>query len=219
MRLQGIYFAFISSLLQGCGLQGALLAYGATLVAAGQLAGERLIAVMLYQSQLMDQFSAVLNTFSSLYKTSGAAAKARARGGCVRCCHAQQADAAMLGLQVFELLDHAPPRRSPAAATPAPPPAVGHVTFAEVHFAAPSRPGLPVLRGVTLAAPPGRTLALVGASGAGKSTLFHLLEAFYPPSRGRVCLDGVDARAAPPAWLHAAIGAFSRHFCSECFPC
>jgi ABC-type multidrug transport system fused ATPase/permease subunit len=65
-----------------------------------------------------------------------------------------------------------------------------------------------VLRGVSLSAPPGRTLALVGASGAGKSTLFHLLEAFYPPANGRVRLDGVDARAAPPAWLHAAIGAF-----------
>jgi ABC-type multidrug transport system fused ATPase/permease subunit len=77
--LDGLYFAFISSLLQGCGLQGALLAYGATLVAAGQLSGERLIATMFYQSQLMDQFQSVLNTFSSLYKTSGAAAKVRAR--------------------------------------------------------------------------------------------------------------------------------------------
>ena len=74
--LDGLYFAFISSLLQGCALQGALLAYGAKLVAAGQLSGERLIATMFYQSQLMDQFQAVLNTFSNLYKTSGAAAKA-----------------------------------------------------------------------------------------------------------------------------------------------
>jgi ABC-type multidrug transport system fused ATPase/permease subunit len=75
--LDGIYFAVISSLLQGCGLQGALLAYGASLVAEGALSGERLIATMFYQGQLMDQFQSVLNTFSSLYKTSGAAAKAR----------------------------------------------------------------------------------------------------------------------------------------------
>ncbi len=216
--LDGLYFAFISSLLQGCGLQGALLAYGASLVMAGQLSGDRLIATMFYQSQLMDQFQSVLNTFSSLYKTSGAAAK------------------------VFELLDRKPaedvaargdaPGGAPDAGSQLvmPPPAVGHVTFedvrccaacplrcsvvtradallAQVHFAYPSRPSAPVLRGVSLSAPPGRTLALVGASGAGKSTLFHLLEAFYPPASGRVRLDGVDARAAPPAWLHAAIGA------------
>jgi ATP-binding cassette subfamily B (MDR/TAP) protein 9 len=193
--LDGLYFAFISSLLQGCGLQGALLSYGATLVAAGQLSGERLIATMFYQSQLMDQFQSVLNTFSSLYKTSGAAAK------------------------VFELLDRKPQRdealcsRDAAFADAPPrtaasmPPAVGLVTFEDVHFAYPSRPSARVLRGVSLSAPPGRTLALVGASGAGKSTLFHLLEGFYAPASGRVRLDGVDARAAPPAWLHAAIGA------------
>lgn len=75
--LDGLYFAFISSLLQGCGLQGALLAYGASLVAQGAMSGERLIATMFYQGQLMDQFQSVLNTFSSLYKTSGAAAKVR----------------------------------------------------------------------------------------------------------------------------------------------
>jgi hypothetical protein len=49
------------------------------LVAEGALSGERLIATMFYQGQLMDQFQSVLNTFSSLYKTSGAAAKARPR--------------------------------------------------------------------------------------------------------------------------------------------
>jgi hypothetical protein len=41
------------------------------------MSGERLIATMFYQGQLMDQFQSVLNTFSSLYKTSGAAAKVR----------------------------------------------------------------------------------------------------------------------------------------------
>lgn len=76
-----------------------------------------------------------------------------------------------------------------------------------MHFAYPTRPSAQVLRGVSLSAPPGRTLALVGPSGAGKSTLFHLLEAFYAPDRGRVTLDGVDAWHAPAAWLHAAVGA------------
>jgi ABC-type sugar transport system ATPase subunit len=79
-----------------------------------------------------------------------------------------------------------------------------------VHFAYPTRRAARVLRGISLVAPPGRTLALVGPSGAGKSTLFHLLEAFYAPDRGRVTLDGVDAWLAPASWLHAAIALVSQ---------
>ena len=80
----------------------------------------------------------------------------------------------------------------------------------QVHFAYPTRRAARVLRGISLVAPPGRTLALVGPSGAGKSTLFHLLEAFYAPDRGRVTLDGVDAWLAPAAWLHGAIALVSQ---------
>jgi ATP-binding cassette subfamily B protein len=87
-----------------------------------------------------------------------------------------------------------------------PPAALGHVRFTDVHFAYPSRPAAPILRGVTLEAPPGKQLALVGPSGSGKSTLFLLLEGFYAPSSGSVTLDGLNVRAAPPQWLHAALG-------------
>jgi len=185
--LDGIYFAFVSSLLQSCCVQGGLLAYGARLVLRGELRGEQLIAIMLYQGQLMEQFSSVLNTFSTLFKTSGAAA------------------------HVFSLLDAgaASAAADAAAAAPAPPtPPAGdacRVQLLDVHFAYPTRPRQRVLRGVSLEVPPGRTLALVGASGAGKSTIFHLLEAFYAPLSGRVLVDGVEASAAPPGWLHSAV--------------
>jgi ABC-type multidrug transport system fused ATPase/permease subunit len=54
--------------------------------------------------------------------------------------------------------------------------------------------GRPVLDGVDLTVPAGRTLALVGASGAGKSTCAHLLARFWDPSKGAVQLvaDGDD---------------------------
>ncbi|MGK5501063.1 ABC transporter ATP-binding protein [Streptomyces sp. URMC 125] len=46
--------------------------------------------------------------------------------------------------------------------------------------------GAPVLDGVDLTVPAGRTTALAGASGAGKSTCAHLLARFWDPSGGAV---------------------------------
>jgi subfamily B ATP-binding cassette protein MsbA len=51
-----------------------------------------------------------------------------------------------------------------------------------------------VLRGISLRAAAGTTLAIVGKSGSGKSTLVSLLPRFYDPQHGAVWLDGVDVR-------------------------
>jgi ATP-binding cassette subfamily B protein/subfamily B ATP-binding cassette protein MsbA len=55
-------------------------------------------------------------------------------------------------------------------------------------------PGVPILRGIDLRVAPGQRVAVVGPTGAGKSTLLSLLPRFYDPTRGRVLVDGVDAR-------------------------
>ena len=55
-------------------------------------------------------------------------------------------------------------------------------------------PGVPILRGIDLHVTPGQRVAVVGPTGAGKSTLLSLLPRFYDPTRGRVLVDGVDAR-------------------------
>ncbi|MFJ3440692.1 ABC transporter ATP-binding protein [Streptomyces sp. NPDC086081] len=82
----------------------------------------------------------------------------------------------------------APP---PSAPRPLPPGPLG-VRLRGVRF---DYGGRPVLDGVDLAVPPGRTLALVGASGAGKSTCAHLLARFWDPSRGTVELVSGDGEA------------------------
>ena len=51
---------------------------------------------------------------------------------------------------------------------------------------------VPVLRDVSLTAPAGATIALVGSSGSGKSTLVSLVMAFNRPQTGRVLVDGRD---------------------------
>jgi ATP-binding cassette subfamily B protein len=73
----------------------------------------------------------------------------------------------------------------------------GAVAFDNVSFRYPSRPDLPVLRGLSLHAAPGEKVALVGPSGAGKSTLTALLLRFYEPETGVLLLDGKDARELP----------------------
>ena len=54
-----------------------------------------------------------------------------------------------------------------------------------------------VLRGVSLVARPGETIALVGHTGAGKTTIVNLLLRFYEPQRGRITANGVDIRLLP----------------------
>jgi ATP-binding cassette subfamily B (MDR/TAP) protein 1 len=44
----------------------------------------------------------------------------------------------------------------------------GVIEIKDLRFAYPTRPDIPVLRGLTLSAPAGKTTALVGASGSGK---------------------------------------------------
>ena len=63
-----------------------------------------------------------------------------------------------------------------------------------------------VLRGVSFAVDPGRTLAIVGHTGAGKTTIISLLLRFYDPQRGRILVDGRDVRALPVSELRALIG-------------
>jgi ATP-binding cassette subfamily B protein/subfamily B ATP-binding cassette protein MsbA len=65
--------------------------------------------------------------------------------------------------------------------------------------------GQPVLRGVTLEARPGETVALVGPTGAGKSTLAALIPRLFDPWEGRVLIDGVDVRQVPLANLRSQV--------------
>ena len=50
----------------------------------------------------------------------------------------------------------------------------------------------------------------MGASGSGKSTVISLIERFYDPLTGSVCLDGSDIRGLNLKWLRSQIGLVSQ---------
>ena len=63
------------------------------------------------------------------------------------------------------------------------------IELKNVNFSYPSRPDRLALEDLNLTIPAGKTVALVGPSGAGKSTVFELLQRFYDPQQGQICLD------------------------------
>jgi ATP-binding cassette subfamily B protein len=85
------------------------------------------------------------------------------------------------------------------------------IRFEDVRFAYAGE-DRPVLRGLDLTIPAGRSLAIVGLNGAGKTTLVKLLARLYEPDSGRITVDGVDVRAfAPEAWRQR-LGAIFQDF-------
>jgi ABC-type multidrug transport system fused ATPase/permease subunit len=80
------------------------------------------------------------------------------------------------------------------------------ITFRDVHFTYPSRPDVPVLQGVNFAIPPRKHTAIVGPSGGGKSTIVALLERFYDPMSGEICIGEHDFRDLNVRYLRGNIG-------------
>jgi len=79
----------------------------------------------------------------------------------------------------------------------------GEIEFRDISFS--YDPENPVLDGVSLTVPPGRTVALVGPSGSGKSTLVNLALRFFDPNKGKVIIDGQDIAHVTIASLRDAI--------------
>ncbi len=90
------------------------------------------------------------------------------------------------------------------------------VRFEQVHFAYERE--RPILHGVSLTIPAGKTVAVVGPSGSGKSTLARLLFRFYDvgfpgdsaltpvADTGRITINGHDVRDLTQSSLRQAIG-------------
>jgi ATP-binding cassette subfamily B protein IrtA len=80
----------------------------------------------------------------------------------------------------------------------------GTVQFDRVSFG--YRPGVPVIKDVSLTLRPGTVTALVGPSGSGKSTLAALLARFHDVADGAIRVDGRDVRSLSADELYRRVG-------------
>jgi ATP-binding cassette subfamily B protein len=64
----------------------------------------------------------------------------------------------------------------------------------------------PILKGITLKVPAGRTVAIVGRSGSGKSTLIKLLTGLIEPTDGTILFDGIELRTLNYRDLRRQVG-------------
>jgi len=118
---------------------------------------------------------------------------------------AQRATAS--GERIFQVLDE-PEEVADRPGAVELPPGDGALRFENVGFA--YLDDRPVLRGIDLDVPAGRTIALIGHTGSGKTTLTSLVPRFYDVSYGTVKIDGVDVRDVQLTSLRRAIGVISQ---------
>ncbi|GAA6016228.1 hypothetical protein JCM11491_003775 [Sporobolomyces phaffii] len=87
----------------------------------------------------------------------------------------------------------------------------GDIAFKDVKFAYPSRPDVPVLKGLSFSVKAGQCVGIVGASGSGKSTITALLQRLYEPSSGSVLLDDRPLSRIDVKYLRNHLAVVSQH--------
>ncbi|MAF48467.1 MAG: ABC transporter transmembrane domain-containing protein [Rhodospirillales bacterium] len=170
IRMRALLTAMVVLLVFGA--IGVILWIGGRDMQAGEISGGELAAFIYYATIVAFSVGVISEVYGELLRAAGATER------------------------LIELLEAEPDIAPPDVPLPLPAPAAGRVSFDNVTFHYPSRPGQAALAEFSLNVAPGETVALVGPSGAGKSTVFQLLLRFYDPSRGSISLDGVDVRLA-----------------------
>jgi ATP-binding cassette subfamily B protein len=159
---------------------GALLWYGGSRVAAGQMTAGRLTEFLAYMTLLQGPIRQIAMIFA-------AAARATTSGG-----------------RLFEILDLA---EAVADSPDAKPLEVGAGTLRFEHVDFAYDRGAPLaLEDISFEVRAGRTLGIVGPPGSGKSTIANLIPRFYDVGTGRITIDGQDIRAVTLASLRSFVG-------------
>ena len=67
-------------------------------------------------------------------------------------------------------------------------------------------PGKPILKDVSILAPKGKMIAVVGPTGSGKTTIMNLINRFYDVDAGSISFDGTDIREFDLDSLRSKVG-------------
>lgn len=159
-KYRGAFISFIIFALFG-GIV-AVMWYGASLVAEGQMSVGELVSFVLYTTFIGGSIAGLGDIYSQLQKAIGSSER------------------------VLEILDEEPELETGETSEKF----EGKIEFENVGFSYPTRPEVEVLRGVSFKVESGEKVALAGHSGAGKSTIIQLLLRFYETGKGSVLIDG-----------------------------
>lgn len=164
LKAAGFRGAFISFIIFA--LFGGIVAvmwYGATLVASGDMSIGDLVSFVLYTTFIGGSIAGLGDIYGQVQKAIGSSER------------------------VLEILDEAP---EVSTADFQKVKVDGNILFDQVRFTYPTRPEVEVLKNIKLDIKAGEKVALAGHSGAGKSTIIQLLLKFYPVQNGTVSVDG-----------------------------
>lgn len=116
-------------------------------------------------------------------------------------------DAGVAMERLGDVLDIEPEQRpEDAASRVVLPDLQGHLKLENVYFRYGGEDTPYVLENISFEIKPGEMVAIVGRSGSGKTTLAKLLVGFYPPSEGRLLVDGYDISVIDKEYYRAQVG-------------
>lgn len=111
---------------------------------------------------------------------------------------------------LYEVIDRIPEIDAYSTEGQTPSKISGRISVNKVEFTYPTRADVKILKGVSLDAQPGQTVALVGSSGCGKSTIIQLLQRFYNPDAGQILIDDIPIEDFNIKYLRQLVGVVSQ---------
>jgi ATP-binding cassette subfamily B protein len=169
------------------GAIGVILWSGGHKVLAGEISAGQLSAFIFYAATVAGAVMSLGEAMGDFSRAAGAADR------------------------ILQLLHAAPQVENPSSAIKLPENLAGYITFENVSFSYPTRPGIHALDDVSFTVTAGEVVALVGPSGSGKTTIFQLLQRFYDPQQGAITIDGLDLCDVDLHGLRDSLAVVSQH--------